>query len=227
MSDASGNRFRAALHGFNREDVVAYIEKMTQDHALEVQGLQEQNQQLQRRIDELSEQLQQAGENASAREALEEAENRVDDLRNENQALHARIATLEEELAERSELPQPAQPDQDLTAPMPAVSEVLAEQPQSPDYAELELAAYRRAEMAERIARERAADVYREVSSVFDQANSKLDLGRSDLEQMTKTIQADVNQLVNVLANIRSAYSETESSFGAVSDKNRQLFEEG
>ena len=93
------------------------------------------------------------------------------------------------------------------------------------DYTELELAAYRRAEMTERLARERASDVYRQVQAVFSHANAKIDTGKSDLEQMTKTLQADMNQMMTLLENIRSAYSEAELSFEEVSEKNRQTME--
>ena len=33
-------QFRAALHGYNREDVVDYIDRMTQEHEDTVQRLQ-------------------------------------------------------------------------------------------------------------------------------------------------------------------------------------------
>lgn len=223
----SVNRFRAALHGFNREDVVSYIETTAQQHEAEVRQLQEQNLYLRRQLDDANEAISRLGVNEELQAELETARQRISELLNENQELSDRVRSLEDAAAAG-----PAQPEtpevlsQDLTAPIPAIGDVLpVEVTPSKDYTELELAAYRRAELAERIARERAADVYREVSSVFQQANAKMDGGRQDLEQMTRAIQADVNQLLQVLSGIRSAYDDTEVSFGAVCDKNRQLTE--
>ena len=114
--------------------------------------------------------------------------------------------------------------EQDLTAPIPEISEVLpADVAPSRDYTEMELAAYRRAELAERVARDRAADVYREISSVFQHADSRLGVGKADLAEMTKAVQSDVSQLLHVLESIRSIYSEAEVSFNAVREKNQPL----
>lgn len=224
-----GNRFRAALHGFNREDVVAYIEKTTQQYETELNALREKNEALVRQLNETAASLEQAQQNSVSQADYEAAKRRITELLTENQSLGDRVAELEESLANAAE----NGPDltdvtaQDLTAPIPEVSEVLpADVAPSRDYSELELAAYRRAELAERAARERAADVYREVSSVFQHGNTKLDTGRQDLEQMTRALSDDVNQLLQVLNSIRSAYHETELSFEAVSERNRPFSEE-
>lgn len=223
------NRFRAALHGFNREDVVSYIEATAQQHEAEVRKLQEQNLYLHRQLDDANETIARLRVNEELQGELEAARQRISELLQENQELSDRVQTLEDSLAAGQDQPEtPEVVTQDLTAPIPAIGEVLpVEVAPSKDYTELELAAYRRAELAERVARERAADVYREVNSVFQHATSKMDGGRQDLEQMTRTIQADVNQLMNVLSSIRSAYDDAEVSFGAVCEKNRQLTEGG
>lgn len=232
MSDQipGGNRFRAALHGFNREDVVAYIEKTTQQHETELRTLQEKNDTLSRQLAETTEALESARQNSVSQEDYESAKRRITELLTENQSLGDRIAELEDSLVKASEQGSELTDvtEQDLTAPIPTVNEVLpADVAPSRDYTELELAAYRRAELAERAARERAADVYREISSVFQHGNTKLDTGRQDLEQMTRAIQENVNQLMQVLNSIRSAYHDTELSFEAVSDRNRPMADVG
>lgn len=228
MAEATtGNRFRNALHGFNRDDVVSYIENTAKQHEEELNQLREQNIRLHRQLDEANDTIARLQENEHVQQELETANLRVSELLQDNQELNERIRELEDAVNSVSAVSEPPEVvTQDLTEPIPAISEVLpVEVAPSKDYTELELAAYRRAELAERVARERAADVYREVSAVFQHANSKMDGGRQDLEQMARTIQADVNQLMNVLSGIRSAYDEAEVSFNAVNEKNRQLTE--
>ncbi len=221
----SANRFRNALHGFNREDVVNYIDSTAKQHEAELNQLREQNTQLHRQLDEANNAINQMRASEELEGELEAARGRIAELMEENQELSDRVAELEAALAAApAEADVPEVVTQDLTEPIPAIHEVLpVEVAPSKDYTELELAAYRRAELAERVARERASDVYREVNSVFQHAAVKMDTGKQDLEQMTRTIQADVNQLMNVLSGIRSAYDEAEVSFGAVCEKNRQL----
>ncbi len=220
------NQFRAALHGFNREDVVAYIESLTVDHKKELSLLQESNAQLRGELQNASALLEKAKENANAKEQAQQlqleltaAHEEIASLTAENRALQQENAALK---AAKPAAAAPAAPA--LGAPIPPISEVLPPQPTPQrDYSEMELAAYRRAEVTERLARERAQDVYRQVRAVFANAANKFDTGKSDLDQMTKTLQMDVNQLLQLLANIRSAYNEAELSFQAVSEKNRQL----
>lgn len=227
MSDSIGsNRFRAALHGYNRDDVIAYIERTTKEHEAAIRSLQTQNEQLSKRLAESKSALEEARLNNIAPAEYEAAKSRVTQLLTENQQLKDRIAEMEDNLsiASQSAFVEPEKTMQDLTAPIPAVETVLPGAGSSGrDYQELELAAYRRAELAERIARERAADVYREVSSVFSQADTKLDSGAMDLEQMTQTIQGNVNQLLKVLESIRGAFKETDISFNALREKNQNL----
>ena len=228
MSESnSAIRFRNALHGFNRDDVVSYIDSTAKQHEAELRQAQEQNLRLQRQLDEANQIIASLRASEDVQQELDAAKERISRLLQDNEALAEQVNTLEEALANAPKEPEvPEVVTQDLTAPIPAIQEVLpVEVAPSKDYTELELAAYRRAELAERVARERAADVYREVNAVFTHATSKMDGGRQDLEQMTRTIQADVNQLMNVLAGIRSAYDEAEVSFNAVNEKNRQLTE--
>ena len=115
---------------------------------------------------------------------------------------------------------------QDLSAPIPPVEEVIPAVAPAKDYTELELAAYRRAELTERLARERSGDVYRQVQSVFEQANAKLDTGRADLENLSRTLTADVNEMLTLLTNLNSAYRQAEDSFAEIDARNRRLAEE-
>ena len=227
----NGKNFRTALHGFNREDVVAYIDSVSLEQEKERRFLQDANVRLQKELDEAKAALEEAKENPEllaqleeARSKLSEAEASVEALKAENTSLLAKNHALEAELSqlrEQKTVPNAAP----LSSPIPPVAEVLPAQPSQRDYSELELAAYRRAEVTERLARERAADVYRQVRAVFSNASARFDTGKSDLDQLTRNLQMDVNHLLQLRSTIRSAYSEAEQSFQAVSDKNSQLAE--
>lgn len=227
----NGQNFRNALHGFNREDVVAYIEAQTLEHEKERRALQDANLRLSAQLDEAAAALEEAKENPALQQELEEAKAdlaRVNEqlaaAQAENATLSARAAALEAELTQlREQKPAPASTP--LRAPIPPVAEVLPLQTAPKDYSELELAAYRRAEVTERLARDRASEVYRQVRAVFSNASARIETGKSDLDQLTRTLQLDINQLLQLLSAIRSSYAEAEQSFQAVSEKNRQLAE--
>ena len=222
------HRFRSALHGFNREDVVAYIEASTREYEDEIQQLRGTNNRLNEQLAEASAQIEQMKEWADAARELEAARSRLEALQRENQDLHAQVAELEEQLenvAVANHQPQkeaiPIQPD--LSEPIIPVQAVVPEElSPAKDYAELELAAYRRAEIAERLAKERARDVYRKVQSVFGSASGKLDTSKADLDQLTQTIRENVSQLLLLLSGIRSSYEDTQAAFAAVGDCNRK-----
>ncbi|MBQ1678450.1 MAG: DivIVA domain-containing protein [Oscillospiraceae bacterium] len=222
-------QFRTALHGYNREDVVAFIDRMTREHEDALRRLEEKNAQLRTQLDEAGEALAAARENEETEKALSDAQALANDLRARNEELEQRLAALEEELESRTEedaetVPMPI--PQDLEEPIAPVAEVLPVEVQpSKDYTELELAAYRRAELAERLARERSGDVYRQVQSVFNQASQRLDAGKADLEQLSKTLTGNVNQMLALLTNLNSAYRQAEISFGEIGARNREIVE--
>lgn len=224
-------QFRAALHGYNREDVVAFIDRMTREHEDAMRLLQEKNDQLRAELEEANEALAAVGDNGENEKALSDAQALIADLRTRNEALEERVNALEEELKEpcseqNEDSTVPMSIAQDLTDPIPPVAEVLpVSVAPSKDYTELELAAYRRAELAERLARERANDVYRQVQSVFNQANERLDTGRADLEQLSRSVTEDVNELLTLLTNLNSSYQQAEASFAEIGERNRQILE--
>ena len=113
--------FRTSLRGFNREDVVSYIEYINNQHNAQVAQL---NTQLQ-----------------NANEALARAlsQPKSDELEEKLQAAEARIQELEALLSQQT----------------------------APEKTGDELEAYRRAERAERSARERAAQIHEQANAVL------------------------------------------------------------
>ena len=224
----NGKNFRTALHGFNREDVVEYIESMTFEQEKERRSLQDANLRLVAQLDEANAALEQARQDPALQEELDKAKADLANLNEQLTAAQAEIVSLTtKNRALEAELNQLRDKGTatTLSAPIPPVAEVLPQQNPPRDYSELELAAYRRAEVTERLARERTAEVYRQVRAVFSSASARIETGKSDLDQLTRTLQLDINQLLQLLSSIRSSYSEAEQSFQAVSEKNRQLAE--
>jgi len=159
---AGMQNFRSAFRGFNREDVVSYIEYINNQHNAQVA--------------QLNTQLQNANE--ALAKALAQPKNT--DLEEKVQTLEARCKELEEQLAAR---PQPQ--------PTPAKTDD-------------ELEAYRRAERAERSAKERAAQIH-------DQANAVL-------ADVTVRTEAAANQLKTLIAQVAEQLQLTEQELqGAVS----------
>ncbi len=96
-------QFRTALHGYNREDVVAFIDRMTREHEDALRRLEEKNAQLRTQLDEAGEALAAAREHEETEEALSDAQALANDLRARNEELEQRLAALEEELESRTE----------------------------------------------------------------------------------------------------------------------------
>ena len=134
---ASVKNFRTSLAGFNKDDVVRYIEYINNKHSSELEQLKTQ---LKNAKDALAK-----ADNTELKAKLEAAEARCAEL----EVFEARCAELEAQLAAGT--PSPA-------APAPGD----------------ELEAYRRAERAERLARERASQIYAQANAALADATLKV-----------------------------------------------------
>ena len=185
--------FRSALNGFNRNDVVQFIQAQTIEHEKALRVLRD--------------------ENARLQEALTAARAENDDLR-----------TLNASLSEKQLAQTPAEPEQEvpvaapatLDAPMiPAATVVKAA---APDFNELELAAYRRAEMTERMARERANSSAERMKAIFSQAEEKLAVSSQDFKTLLDAFQTNFGQMEQLLQTAQGIVDESSSSLKAASD---------
>lgn len=161
--------FRSALGGFNREDVVRYIEYINHQHNAQ--------------IEQLNTQLQ------NAREALAKAEPKADsDLLAQLEAAQAKCAALEAQLAERPHA-APAQTGDELEA-------------------------YRRAEKAERLARERAAQIYAQANAVLADATLKVEAASDGMnavaEQLARQLQKSQQELRDAVSAMYAIRPEEE-----------------
>lgn len=234
MADISNN-FRSSMHGFNRDDVIAYIEKTSLEHEKDLRALQDANARMRQQLDECDVDLLRE-ELSNARAALAAAEKKVEQLEAEKAMLEGELAGAREALAEAANAPasaldacfaepveeEPAPAESSpLNAPILPVCEPAPAEP-AKDYEALELAAYRRAEVAERLARERANTIYDQLGEVFNAASTKLDSNEIDLTQLTQALQLNMSQLQDVLDAIRGSYTDARESFRSFSDRNRE-----
>ena len=137
--------FRTAIGGFNRVDVVRYIEYLNNQHNSQ--------------IEQLNTQLQ------TAQDALAKAAPSDNELLAKLEAAEARCAQLEAQLAENGQTPM--QPDGELEA-------------------------YRRAERAERLARERASQIYTQASAVLADATVKVEAASDGINSLVAQLSSQL-----------------------------------
>ena len=142
--------FRSAFNGFNREDVVKYLEYINSRHHAQVNQLTGEN-------DYLRQQLEAAQAAPGAQEELQRLQElcasqqaELEELRAVRTAMEARCSGMERELEEAQEAQRRAEEAQRKAEEVQSTVRCGVEQ---------ELEAYRRAERMERQARERSEPV--------------------------------------------------------------------
>lgn len=189
--------FRSALNGFNRNDVVQFIQTQTIEHEKALRVLRD--------------------ENARLQEALDAARAENEELR----SLNASLTELKQAEAPAQAVPEAPAPvvteaPAALDAPMmPAATVVKAA---APDFNEMELAAYRRAEMTERMARERANSSAERMKAIFSQADEKLAVTSQDFKTLLDAFQTNFGQMTQLLETAQGIVDESSSSLKAASD---------
>ena len=187
---ASVENFRSALHGFNRTDVVQFIQAQTVEHEKALRLLRE--------------------ENARLQEALEAARAETAEVTASRDALAAQLENPAQPAPEAA----PAEPS--LDAPMASAATVVCAAPSN--FNELELAAYRRAEMTERMARERAAASAERMKTVFSQADEKLALTSQDFATLLDTFRNDFDKLEQLLSTAQGIVDESSAGLKAAAE---------
>ena len=204
--------FRSAFNGFHREDVVHYIEYLNAKHTTEVNQLNAELEQLRSQnavpadVAELLQQL------AAAQEI--------------NDQLQAQVAELEErcgimgeqevEAAEITDAPA-AEPTPNLEERCQELERQLEEARSSTAAASQyhfaqELEAYRRAERAEREAKERAELVYRQANGALADATVKVDEAFFQIGELADKVSEQLSQLQQAVTVSRQALSDATAS---------------
>lgn len=185
--------FRSAFNGFNREDVVHYIEYLNANHANQIRQLQADLATMQREsfLPEVDED--QAARIAEMEEQFAQQESLLTALNAEKDELLAKCAQLEAQLAAVNAAKETARP-------------------QFSTCMEEELAAYRRAERVERLANERANAIYRDLRASLQGTADKTESAVTKLDSISSQFNAQINALRDSLFDNKSYLDQSLAS---------------
>ena len=188
---AAAQNFRSAFNGFNREDVVHYLEYLNAKHTNQINQLTAENEALRAQVDTLP-------ELESQQLLVASLEEKCAELTRLLEAAQARCKELEQAAAQT--------PAEDAQPQEPALSPRASE----------ELEAYRRAERIEREARERAELVYFQANSVLTEATAKVDGISSDITEMADKVMTQLTQLQVAVSSSKQALQDASSIMGTI-----------
>ena len=151
-------RFRSAFHGFNREDVVHYIEYLNHQHSS--------------KLTQLNNQLQAA----EARNNTSELQAHLDAALEKCAQLEAQLAAMQENAATIS--------------------------------TEKELEAYRRAERTERLAKERAHQIFTQANAVLSEAALKAETAANEIGIIADQAAEQLKQCQESVAATKTSFQE-------------------
>lgn len=190
---ATEQNFRSAFNGFNREDVVRYLDYLNTQHQNQVSKLNGEIASLRAQLDTML-MMPQADP-----QLLEAATKERDALREENASLKEQISALNAELLARQVETPAQQPTMELTG-MEAK----------------ELETYRRAERVERAAREKAGQVYQQISSVLSQTTQRVEEISGGLTSQADQVMAQLTQLQQAVSCGKEALQEASALLAAL-----------
>lgn len=160
------HNFRSSFRGFNRQDVVNYIEFINNKHNSE--------------LEQLKNQLQEALARPTDAELAEKLA-----------AAEARIQELETALAEA----------------VPATG---------PSCTEQELEAYRRAERTERVARERAQQVYQQANAVLADATQQAESASAHIGAIADQVAAQLKEYQDAVLGTKATFQDAVATLHAI-----------
>ena len=167
---AESHSFRSAFNGFNRQDVVHYIEYMNHKHT----GL-------------------------------------INQMKSENQALRDELSALRAAQASAAESEKDA-----LIAQLQAQLEELQSSAGTQQLTNAELEAYRRAEQAERAAKERAEQIYFQATATLSEAATQVDDAAKLFSTIADQIGTHIEQLKSAAASGKAALQDAASTMYAI-----------
>ena len=165
-------KFRSAFNGFNREDVVHYLEYLNSKHTAQVN-------QLTSEVEFLRTKLACTQPDPEQAEQIAALQQERDALLAQVEALRARCTALEENAGQNA-----------AEAPVPVVCGPAEE-----------LEAYRRAERTERMARERAELIYHQASATLREASQQVNTMTTQINPIADQLLAQLNQLQAVVTS--------------------------
>ena len=183
-------QFRSSLNGFNREDVVRYMEYVYNKHSAQVAQLTNELESLRGKQGTMD-----SNQSADLEKQLAAALRENDDLKH-------RIAALEHSLQEAN-----------AANTQPVVV------PQLSTTTESELEAYRRAERVERVAKERARLVSQQTAQALVTVSSRLDETAEQLMSVNTQLMQQLEQVQTAVANGRQAVQDAAAAAEHLNDE--------
>lgn len=190
---AQQQTFRSAINGFNREDVVHYIEYLNSVHTAEINQLHSELEFLRNREPAVQEAP------ALDAEAMAQQNEMIQQQAARIRELFDRCRELEEKLAEAEA--DKAHAEEKLQA-------VVTQQNSFQARANEELEAYRRAERIERQAKERAEQLYQQSNGALAEASVRVEEAAGQIGQLSDMVMAQITQLQNAVCNTRQTMKE-------------------
>lgn len=193
---AAPQNFRSALNGFNREDVVRYLEYINTRHSTELNKLKLENEALQAKLTL----LQNTPAIPDNSEEFDSLVQKAAELEAQNASLLAELDALRSQLAE-------------MTSQRDAA---LAAQAKAADQSAQELEAYRRAERVEREAKERATLVYEQANGILADATAKVDVAAAQISTMAAQVSGHLASLQDMVSDSKAVLQDAASSLYAL-----------
>lgn len=208
---AEQQTFRSALHGFNREDVVRYIDYLNTKHAAEMAQMNSELEFLraqQTPEESISAPAEAPSEDHDAtiaeqaariRELFDQCrdqEQKLEHCQQENDALKAQLAEAENTAEQlRQQLEKASEQQLSFKSRM-----------------EEELEAYRRAERTERLARERAEQMYQQANGTLADATVKVDDAASQIGALSDRVINQLSELQNAVSSSKQALRDAAAT---------------
>ena len=192
---AEQKSFRSAFNGFNREDVVHYIEYLNTKHTAEINQINSELDYLRSRQTQVT-----PADTTELDETIAQQAARIRELFDRCKELEAELNAAREEkeaLAQQAAEPIAAPP-----VPQGSYKSRMEE----------ELEAYRRAERTERYARERAQQLYHQVNGALADATAKVDDTARHVGQMTDKVVAQLAELQDAVTESKLALRDAAAT---------------
>ncbi len=142
----------------------------------------------------------------------------VNQLRSENQALKDELAACrtKQPAAPSEESCALAQQLEQANAKIAQLEQIIAQQNAAPQLADAELEAYRRAERTERMAKERADQIYRQAAATLSQATVQVDEASVHFRSIADQISAQIGELQLAVQSSKNALQDAAATMYAI-----------
>ena len=192
----NSQNFRSSFNGFTREDVVHYLEYLNNKHNSLINQLTTEADYLRQKLSATADAL---ASDASHMERIKALEAQLAESQAARAALEAECADLRAQLAaaQETKVQVPAAPSPSSTVMM-------------------ELEAYRRAERLERMAQERADQIYHKPNGVLAEASVMVDQVATDISGVADQVVQQLQMLQQTVTGSKQALQDAAAMMYAI-----------